>query len=665
MLNPKEETLSGKLSKEQLFLNFFVSRAFEVLIFLALTCTLLVKLIHAYRFNFVGEYFNYILSDVSFLLAVDVAMALACFQWRRVWLIRICIVIAAVICTWSFFNAGWLIRTGTQILPRVLLSVFLSPVDSFRMIGANLLSMPVTAFLLLTPGFFAISFLVYVLAKSRPPSYKQEFFIIRIIILASLSLITATIRPSFIRRGSTQPAQVGLRYNAHISAIASLFIRDGSKPLVSERQVPTFEQVKININPTDAHKTKRNVVIIVLEGVQYGCTSFSRDANNITPYMTEVARQGVHFSSTHSILTHTTKAIFSLLTGRYPSASQDIAEAVPVEKPYASIATILSNKLGYRTAFFQSAKGDFEGRASLVHNLGFEKFWSREQLDDPSSFLGYLGSDEFKMLEPIKQWITQSPEPFLLTILTSVTHDPYEVPKQYDTTEKEEKEIVDLYKQTIAYTDSFIAALDAEISRLNLYENTIFCVIGDHGEAFGEHGLLGHERIGYQEAVHVPFFMRAPSLIKPSTEIKSTVSSVDLTPTLLSLLGFKTEEAKFDGINVLGHIPADRKVYFTSWMQESPAGYIQADRKYIYDTMQKSTYTYDLKTDPGESIRIDLSPEQANKISENIINWRDNTVFRIDQQQNGTQTVFGEWFCRWADRNTVIKMKKETPEEPG
>jgi phosphoglycerol transferase MdoB-like AlkP superfamily enzyme len=670
MESPNKENPEGTVKKRQLFSDFLVSGSFEVLIFLSLAGTLLVKLIHAYHYNFVGEYLDYILSDISFLLAVDVIMVLACFFGRRKWLVRTCIIIAAVICTWSFLNAGWLLRTGTQILPRVLLSVFWSPIDSLFMVGANLISMPVTAFVLLTLGFCAILFLIYVLAKPVLPNYKRSLFILKIIVLASVSIIAATIRPAIIRHGSTQPAQVGLRYNAHISAITSLLGYDKKEPLPTGRLIPNFEQIKININPAEAQIIKRNVIVIVLEGVQYGCTSFSGDVNNITPYMSEIAGQGAQFSGTHSILTHTTKALFALLTGRYPSASQDVAETVPVDKPYAGIATILSSKLGYRTAFFQSAKGDFEGRAALVHNLGFEKFWSREQLKDSSAFVGYFGSDEFRMLEPITQWITQSPDPFFLTIMTSVTHDPYEVPDWYRTmekekVEKEKKEKVDLYKRAIAFTDSFIAALDAEISRLNLTENTIFCVVGDHGEAFGEHGLLGHERIGYEEAIHVPFCIRAPSLIKPSTVVTSPVSSVDLTPTVLTLLGLKTQEAGFDGINVLSDIPADRKVYFTSWMQESPAGYIQAGRKYIYDSMQKSTYAYDLITDHNELVRIDLPQEQANIISENIINWRDNTIFRINQKQTGSLVLFDEWFCRWADRNTVVKLRKESLGEPG
>jgi len=35
-----------------------------------------------------------------------------------------------------------------------------------------------------------------------------------------------------------------------------------------------------------------------------------------------------------------------------------------------------------------------------------------------------------------------------------------------------------------------LGAMDKELASLGMKEDTIFCAIGDHGEAFGEHGRL-------------------------------------------------------------------------------------------------------------------------------------------------------------------------------
>ncbi|MBC8217366.1 MAG: sulfatase-like hydrolase/transferase, partial [Planctomycetes bacterium] len=70
--------------------------------------------------------------------------------------------------------------------------------------------------------------------------------------------------------------------------------------------------------------------------------------------------------------------------------------------------------------------------------------------------------------------------------------------------------------------------MDVELAKLNLTDETIFCVISDHGEAFGEHGLLGHNRIAFDELLHIPFCLRAPFSVEPGSKITRPVSSVDL-----------------------------------------------------------------------------------------------------------------------------------------
>jgi len=326
-------------------------------------------------------------------------------------------------------------------------------------------------------------------------------------------------------------------------------------------------------------------------------------------------------------------------------------------KPYASLAAILGDRLDYKTAFFQSAKGDFECRPGLVYNLGYQKFWSRDDLNDPNCFVGYLGCDEFSMLQPIAEWIVSDKRPFFLTVLCSVTHDPYEIPEWFGTPEKEP---VSRYKQAISYTDRFLAAMDVKLKKLNLSDETIFCVIGDHGEAFGEHGLLGHERIPFDEVLRVPFCIRAPLLIEPRTKVTQYVSSVDLTPTLLGLLGFDIETAGFDGANVLEPVDKNRRIFFSGWMQEGPAGYIQGSRKYIYDPTYKIAYIYDLGVDPRELARSEVSETQAKSISDDIVKWRKNTIFQIDQKQSGTKVLFDKWNCRWTQRVSSAKLVQES-----
>ena len=629
-------------------------RAYSVIMFGALFCTLSVKLFHSLRYDHVGEYISWILADVSFLLLIEVFLALVCFRWPRRWVLRTATIIAAFVCTWSVMNAGWLIRTGTQILPRVLLPLFRSPLNTLCIIGVNLVEMPKAAVILLGPSAIALTFFFIVLANPLPPAYNRRRFFNRIVSSIIVIVISVLARGTVSRGGSPQVASLGLRDNCHLRAIFSIVISDYRLSVKPERKIPTIDQLKIVRKP---QQLNRSVVIVVLEGVQYQYSSLADKRNSLTPYLATLAERGVEFSNARSSLTHTTKALFALLTGRFSSASHDLAEAVPVVKPYAGIVTILRDKLNYRTAFFQSAMGNFESRPGLVYNLGFDKFWARDDLGDPNSFLGYLACDEFSMLKPVTEWIQEDERPFFLTILCSVTHDPYEVPEWFETPAKEPVE--ERYRQAIRYTDKFIAALDVELARLNLTDKTIFCVIGDHGEAFGEHGQSGHALIAFDEVLRILFCLRAPYLVEPGAKIAEPVSSVDLAPTLLGLLGFETGAVGFDGVNVLGFIPDGRRVYFSDWMQEGPAGFIRGGRKLIYNPTDKTACVYDINTDPFELVRLELPEEQAQRIADEIVAWRKSTIFHLDQQRTGKEVLFGHWLCRWTNRICSAKYYKK------
>jgi len=632
------------LSFQSLFY-FLAPRAYSVIIFGALFCLLSVKFFHSWRYDLVEEYASWVLADIYFLLAVEVVLALVCFRWPKLWVLRVSYIIAAVVCTWSVMNAGWLIRTGTQILPGVILPLIRSPLNTLCIIGVNLIKMPKASIFLLGPSLVALAFFFAVLANPLPPAYNRRRFLIRVIVSIIIIFISIIAGSTLSKSSSGQIASSGLQYNCHLRAILSVIVSDYRLSIKPVRKIPTLEQLKITRKP---QQINRNVVIIVLEGVQYQHSSLADKRNNLMPYLAALAEEGVEFTNARSSLTHTTKALFALLTGRFSSASHDIAETVPVEKPYAGIVTILRDNLNYRTAFFQSAMGNFESRPGLVHNLGFSKFWARDDLNDPNSFLGYLACDEFSMLKPITEWIQADERPFFLTILCSVTHDPYEVPEWFDTPAKEPLE--ERYRQAVRYTDKFLAALDVELARLNLTDKTIFCVIGDHGEAFGEHGQSGHALIAYDEVLRIPFCLRAPFQVEPGIKVGVPVSSVDLTPTLLGLLGFVTEDVGFEGVDVLGTIPNDRRVYFSDWMQEGPAGFVSGGSKFIYNPTDKTVSAFDISTDPFELVRLELPEEQVLRIADEIVAWRKGTVFQIDQQRTGKKELFGRWICRWTNR---------------
>ena len=94
-------------------------------------------------------------------------------------------------------------------------------------------------------------------------------------------------------------------------------------------------------------------------------------------------------------------------------------------------------------------------------------------------------------------------------------------------------------------------------------------------------------------------------------------------------------------------------------MQQSPAGFVKANRKFIYYPMTGMVSLYDLSADPFELVRVELGEKQACKIRDEIIAWRKNSIFRLDQQRTGKRVLFGSWLCRWNNRVCSAKYRPE------
>ena len=66
-----------------------------------------------------------------------------------------------------------------------------------------------------------------------------------------------------------------------------------------------------------------------------------------------------------------------------------------------------------------------------------------------------------------------------------------------------------------------------------LYDDALVVVTSDHGEAFMEHGWIGHNTTLYSEMLRVPLLLKLPRDYRSGLTIKEPVSLIDLAPTIL------------------------------------------------------------------------------------------------------------------------------------
>src|SRR5439155_21652365 len=94
------------------------------------------------------------------------------------------------------------------------------------------------------------------------------------------------------------------------------------------------------------------------------------------------------------------------------------------------------------------------------------------------------------------------------------------------------------YRNALWYSDRMLGVLMRGVEARGLAGRTLWVVLGDHGEAFGQHdGNFGHTFQLYEENVHVPLMLEVPGAIDGPVRSGRIVSVLDTAPTVLDLLG--------------------------------------------------------------------------------------------------------------------------------
>lgn len=98
--------------------------------------------------------------------------------------------------------------------------------------------------------------------------------------------------------------------------------------------------------------------------------------------------------------------------------------------------------------------------------------------------------------------------------------------------------IKSLYAGEVTFVDKWVGILLDFIRELGIYDNSLIMWTTDHGEPFGEHGIVRKARPwNYEELVRIPWVIRHPEGIGAGKLINALVQPTDMMPTILDCLG--------------------------------------------------------------------------------------------------------------------------------
>ncbi len=331
-----------------------------------------------------------------------------------------------------------------------------------------------------------------------------------------------------------------------------------------------------------------NVLLLVLDTVRAWNLGLYGHGRPTTPLLDRRAESAVIFNRAVAPSPWTLPSHASLFTGQWPFELSANWET-PLDGAPRTLAEALGGA-GYAAAGFV-ANYRYTGRSTglargFARYVDYPRSWDeglrmsalvRRLLRRPA-VQEWLGRNRVLEARPAAavngaflRWLDRREEgrPFFAFLNYIDAHSPYLPPRPYDTLFSGAgdprqyaerylsavegafgrgplprgllREYLDGYDGALRYLDVQVDSLLAELDRRNLLANTVVVLTSDHGEHFGEHGLIQHGNSLYLPVLHVPLVIWAPGL-RPGRRIATPVSLRDLAATVLDLAGVVDRE---------------------------------------------------------------------------------------------------------------------------
>ena len=349
---------------------------------------------------------------------------------------------------------------------------------------------------------------------------------------------------------------VTLSENVHFRLLGQALTAEDGASLPSEVFEPTLA------DPTGEHRDLPGIVVVVLESTGADAVQASSLGDGM-PQLRGWNGPGTVFTQLRTTIPHTSKALVSILCGVYPARNSHLVESSD-NYPLTCLPHILRS-YGYRTLFVQSADGTYERRPGLVDRMGFDSFLGPQDREEWER-LGYFNGDEAPMIEQVDRWIDSGDDPFLVVVLTSLTHHPYHAPSEWEDAESiNAGDRPQRHAALVTKADAFLAEL-AETLGVFDRPDRLFMVLGDHGEQVASEGLRFHNNVWFERVLQVPLFLSGPNV---ATEdfVDQPGSIIDLTPTILDSLNIPIPPG-LDGVSLLSGDAIERPLFSASWLPD-------------------------------------------------------------------------------------------------
>lgn len=377
---------------------------------------------------------------------------------------------------------------------------------------------------------------------------------------------------------------------------------------------PNLKQDQVNVQPLNP----KNIVIIQIESMSASFMNSYGSEKNITPHLDRLLHEGVWFSNLYATGTRTVRGLEAMSAGLPPLPGESIVRQTNNKNLY-TLGSML-RKQSFEPMFVYGGYGYFDNMNAYFSGNGYSILDRNDFSTENTGFATVWGvADEMLFNEAIKQIDRDSKAGVkrFMHIMTTSNHRPYVYPDgRIDIPSKTGRD------GAVKYTDWAINNFLQEAKMKPWFDDTLFVIVADHNASVAGKISLPPDKY------LIPALFYAPKLLA-AKRVETMSSQIDLTPTVLALLGVKTNGVFF-GQDLLGTNPKERAFLVNyqelGYLTPTPDGF----RHLTLLGPKKRLENYSVSTD-GDLTKV---PDDSLKSNKAIALFQ-----RVDEVYNGGKYV--------------------------
>lgn len=287
--------------------------------------------------------------------------------------------------------------------------------------------------------------------------------------------------------------------------------------------------------------TQPNIVIVLVES--FSKEYFDLNAPERTPFLRELAKKGLYFSNFYANSRRSIEGVAAILAGIPSLMEEPFINSEFAANEFIGLGSIL-NSHGYTTNFFHGAKNGSMHFDRFAKSAGITNYYGASEYPNSADNDGVWGIFDEPFLKWTCQKMTQMKSPFFSTIFTLTSHQPFQVPKEFENRFSDDPKNPIL--KTLQYTDYAIQQFMDCASQQSWYQNTIFIFTADHtGPELQTNPSFAH-------LFQIPLIIFTPPHSQyfsafEKMDTKQYSQHIDLLPTLLETLQIPEKQRSYLG----------------------------------------------------------------------------------------------------------------------